>query len=107
MRGYELIRILLGKLAAGGYFSLHLNFAKDRRHLEHEMRHVQVYRGDPKSLSILEENQPEGEGVMSVYDYDLNKISLLLMRAGIEAMFTHFSDHGGCFGIVMCGRKRQ
>ena len=40
-----------------------------------------------------------------MYDYDLNKVFLNLMRAGVRDTVTQFTDHGGCFGRVLYGRK--
>lgn len=104
-RGCTLLGKLLQRLRSGGYIYIHLTFAKDRRFLDHAMRHVQVYRTEQASVSIMEESPAEGVGVMSMYDYDLNKVFLTLMRGGIEKMITHFTDHGGCYGLLMCGRK--
>lgn len=104
-RGYLLIEKLLQKLQSRGVFYLHLTFAKDRRFLENALRHVAIYSAGQASISILEEAPAEAPGLMSMYDYDLNKVFLILMKAGVENLITHFTDHGGCYGVIMCGRK--
>ena len=104
-RGYILLRNLFEKLCSGGYFYLQLTFAKDRRFLDHAVRHVQVYQSSETSISIFEESPAEGGSLISMYDYDLNKVFLTLMSARVDNFLTHFTDHGGCYGIVLCGRK--
>jgi SAM-dependent methyltransferase len=104
-RGYILLRNLFEKLCSGGYFYLHLTFAKDRSFLDNAVRHVQVYHSSETSISILEESPAEGSTLMSMYDYDLNKVFLTLMNARVDTLLSHFTNHGGCYGIVLCGRK--
>ena len=105
-RGYTILAGLLQKLRSPGYFYLHLTFAKDRRFLHHAMSHVDVYRTADSEVSILQESPAAGEGLISMYDYDLNKVFLILMQSGIDSMLTHFTDHSGCYGVVLCGRKQ-
>jgi SAM-dependent methyltransferase len=104
-RGYHLLETLFQKLRSRGCFYLHLTFAKDRRFLDNAMRHVSVYSTGEASVSILEELPAEGSGLMSMYDYDLNRVFLILMKSGVESTITHFTDHSGCYGVIMCGQK--
>lgn len=104
-RGYHLLGNLLQKLQSRGFFYLQLTFAKDRRFLENSMRHVQVYRTEEASLSVLEDTPAADPGLMSMYDYDLNRVFLLMMKSAVGNTLMHFTDHGGCYGIILCGQK--
>jgi SAM-dependent methyltransferase len=105
-RGIVILSRLLDRLHAGGYFWLHLTFAKDRRFLDNAIRHVEVYRMDVASIALLQERPADESALISMYDYDLNQVFWTLMKTGIDSIHMHFTDHGGCYGIVLCGRRR-
>jgi SAM-dependent methyltransferase len=105
-RGYRLLKGLLDRLAPSGVFYLHLTFAKGGMHLPHNTRHVDLYRIDGSLVNILTElPAPERTGEMHMYDYDLNVVFAHLSQAGAEQMVISFTDHGGCHGVEICGRK--
>ncbi|HEY4285284.1 MAG TPA: class I SAM-dependent methyltransferase [Chthoniobacterales bacterium] len=106
-RGYRLLRGLLDRLASSGVFYLHLTFARGREHVPHNTAHAELFRFDESLITILTEvPHPERTGDIHMHDYDLNIVFAHLSQAGIEQMFVSFTDHGGCHGVEICGRKR-
>ena len=105
-RGYMLLRGLLNRLAPSGIFYIQLTFAKSGQHLPYIATPVDLFREDESLLAILTElPHSERTGQMHMHDYDLNVVFAHLSRVGIEKMFVSFTDHGGCHGVQLCGRK--
>jgi SAM-dependent methyltransferase len=104
-RGHLLLNHLLKGLRGGGFFHVHITFAKDRGFVENSLRHVKTYCSRNDSIEFLEETDAEGV-IMSMYDYDLNRVFLSLLRAGVQETLVQFVDHGGCLGLGIYGRKK-
>ena len=44
-------------------------------------------------------------GSMSMYDYDMNRVLRLLYLIGIESVLAQHTDHAGCHGSWLYGRR--
>lgn len=104
-RGYRILDQLAQRLASGGCFYLQLTFAKDRRFLEHATDHLDLFRTDEQGIHLLAERPLHEEGIISMYDYDLNQVFIILQTTGVTQIFSQFTDHGGCRGIIIYGQK--
>lgn len=101
--GYAIIDKLLSSLLVGGWTSIHLTFAHDHRDCAAFTRDNYAYRYDGETATTLEtKDAPVGE--MSMYDYDLNKILFMYIRAGIRNINLVHTDHGGVHGFWIFGR---
>jgi SAM-dependent methyltransferase len=105
-RGQQLFDDLVGRLRPGGYVSLQLTFFRDRRHTGEVERDLGDYRYDGKVVQLLSPPGADGAGGMSMYDYDLNRVFRTLFTAGVERLGVDHTDHGGCHGVMLHGRKR-
>ena len=104
VRGLELFEQLLELLAAGGYLSVQVTFFRDRTHTAEAMRDIDDYRYDGQAIELLSKTPPQ-QGDMTMYDYDLNKLTRLLFTHGIETVLLQHTNHGGCHGAWLFGVK--
>jgi hypothetical protein len=101
-RGMPLIADLVGRLAPGGFISLHVTVWRDAEHVPPQptgWRSLFPDRVERARLAALP------EGTMIVYDYDLSEVVKLLNRAGVAEMTLVSTDHGGHHGVIILGRK--
>jgi len=102
--GYQIIRQLLSRLNPGGWTSLQLTFAHDHRDLVSLQRDTFAFRYDGETATCLEFNETK-IGDMSMYDYDMNKVLFMFVRAGISKIQLAHTDHGGVHGFWIFGKK--
>jgi len=105
-RGQRVFDDLVRLLRPGGYLSLQLTFFRDRRHTGEVERDLGDYRYDGKAVELLSPPSADGAGGMSMYDYDLNRAFHTLFTSGVERLRVDHTDHGGCHGVMLHGRKR-
>lgn len=105
-RGIVLIGRLLELLAVGGVFSLQFTYAKERKFLQHEGRAAHYYR---RSGNIIHDLVPSGaaapEGTISMFEYDLNEVMLMVMRIAGEPVMVLSTNHDGHIGMHLIGMK--
>jgi SAM-dependent methyltransferase len=104
VRGHAILEQLVDLLNPGGWFSVQLTFFHDERHVGEVARDIADYRYDGQTVELLSAREAEVGG-MSMYDYDLNRVYRTLFRAGIGEVLAKHTDHGGCHGAWLFGRK--
>ena len=102
--GYQIIKDLLSKLNPGGWTSLQLTFAHDHRDLVSLQRDTYAFRYDGETATCLEFHDTK-IGDMSMYDYDMNKVLFMFVRAGISQIKLVHTDHAGVHGFWIFGKK--
>ena len=104
-RGYDLLQRLLDRLNPGGYVSVQISFFRDPRHTAEIVRDLHDYRYDGRAIELMTEPPTDHPGSMSMYDYDMNRVLRVLYLAGIESVLTEHTDHAGCHGAWIFGRR--
>ena len=104
-RGQLLFDALIDLLNPGGYVSLHLTFFRDRRHTGDVQRDLGEYRYDGNVVELLSAAS-DAAGCIAMYDYDLNRAFRALFMSGVESVRVDHTDHGGCHGVMLYGRRR-
>ena len=105
-RGLRLLRALLARLAPGGIGSLQLTYAKERRFLLHEAPRARYYRRDGGALLDLGATAAEPPpGTITVFDYDLNEVAVLLADAAAGPVLALPTRHDGHLGIHYLFRR--
>lgn len=103
-RGYAILEDLLSRVNPGGAISLHFTTHKDASFLPHVFGAVGSGRWDGENLAIFEATKP-GEGAMMMYDYDLGRLYEIATRHGFHNILMQHTNHGGCHGAILFGRK--
>ena len=103
-RGYALFRQLLDRLAPGGAFVIQFTLYKDETFLEKSIGPVTRANWDGETLRTYDQ-APHPAGTMLMYDYDLTHLTCIIHDAGINAAHMVHTNHGGCHGVILCGRK--
>lgn len=106
-RGTDILRGLIGLLRPGGYFSVQVTFFKDERHTAEVGRDLRDYRYDGESVELIVAPPALHAGSMTMYDYDLNLVFHALVRGGLTNVWVEHTDHGGCHGLYLFGRRAE
>jgi SAM-dependent methyltransferase len=96
-RGLAIIEELLGRLRDGGVGVLHLTYFN-----EPPARNSPLRRFARAARRLLRLGSPQ----MQMNAYDLNPILLALQRAGVRRLHLEYTDHGGCYGVLLFFQKR-
>lgn len=101
-RGLELMEKLLKRLALGGHISLHVT-----TWTEPHMKPAPItgWRRLVKPLVTRARDKALKTGTIIMYDYNLSDVCRLVNQAGIPEMTLLSTDHGGCHGVIILGRK--
>jgi len=102
--GYTILSDLLSRLNVGGFTSIHLTYAHDKRYSGTMERDTCAVQYDGESMTVLEENNTQ-VGHQSMFDYNLNKVLFMFVRKGIAKIILEATDHGGNHGFWIFGRK--
>lgn len=102
--GYAIIEDMLARLNPGGWTSIQLTFAHDRRDINSFLRDASALRYDGESATVLDFNTT-AIGEMSMYDYDLNKVLFLFAKQGLGDIRLMHTDHGGVHGFWILAKK--
>lgn len=94
-RGLELMEAILGRLAPGGFVSLHVTV----------WREDHLIPPEPRGWRRLLAPVADPAGSIQMYDYDLGAVCRLLGRHGIDEITLVATDHGGHHGVLMLGRR--
>ena len=103
-RRYLLFAELIGRVAPGGVFTIHVTFFKDRAYLDGMLRGFTHASWDGETLDHVQ-HEAMREGTMLMYDYDLNKLLMSATIIGFERIYMDHINHGGCHGLMMYGRR--
>ena len=103
-RGYALFADLLGRLNPGGVLSVQFTLFKDETFIGHALQTARRAAWDGETLRVLDE-APHPPGAMMMYDYDLNRLMAMMTDHGIEQVLLEHTNHGGCHGARIFGRK--
>ena len=107
-RGYRILERLMTLLDVGGVFSLQMCYAKSGRFLTHEVAGIGAYRrtgGIIEAISLDDAEPPQG--TVTMFDYDLNRVMLILGRCAGQPLLTLPTEHDGHFGMHFIGRKAR
>jgi SAM-dependent methyltransferase len=104
--GMPILEGLLQRLNPGGFISVQLTYFHDSRHLTELTRDVAAYTFDGEQMRVLADAALE-IGAMEMFDYDLNGVFRLLDRHGLGEVQVRQTDHGGCHGVWLFGRKER
>lgn len=102
-RGARIISELAGKLRSGGAITLHITTGRDVSACHPQDDGVEVVRWNGEDYRPLIATPPSGG--MTMYDYDLGQIMVILNRAGIHRMTAQYTNHSGHHGVILIGRK--
>jgi SAM-dependent methyltransferase len=104
-RGYGILEGLVQVLNPGGFVSIQISFFRDTRHTAEIVRDLSDYRYDGHTIELINEPTDDHPGSMSMYDYDMNRVLRILYLGGIETVLTEHTDHAGCHGAWLFGRR--
>jgi len=104
-RGYKLLARLIELLNPDGFISIQVSFYRDTRHTAEIVRDLVDYRYDGRIIELVSELADDHPGSMSMYDYDMNRVLRILYLGGIQSVLTEHTDHAGCHGAWLFGRR--
>ena len=103
-RGYRLLDDLLARVNPGGALSLHVTLFKDESFLKHLWPSLR--RGQWDGERFVSFDHIHGDvGGMEMYDYDMSRVIEMTSRHGFHNLIIQHTNHGGCHGVIMFGRK--
>jgi SAM-dependent methyltransferase len=102
--GLAILDWLLPRLNMHGFYSIHFTYFHDNSHLTEAVRDVAAYSFDGEQMKVLAETPPQ-TGAIGIYDYDLNAVFRLLLLYGLDETDIVQTEHGGCHGVWLFGRK--
>lgn len=106
LRGRVLFARLLGRLAPGGVGALQITYAKKRFASQWgQAPHSRPAAGVNSSSSNAEE--PGKDPEMQMNAYHLGELAFVMQACGIREFQSHFTDHGGEWGVFMFFVKPQ
>ncbi len=107
-RGLPIIERLLRILKVGGVFSLQMTYAKERRFFIHEQARAGFYRRTGNVIQdLLPVSDRRPEGTITMYDYDLNELVLLVSATAGEPVMMLPTNHDGHRGVHLIGVKAR
>lgn len=101
-RGLVLMRQLLKRLALGGHISLHVTTWSEP-HLKSPP--ITGWRRFVKPLVERANDRAMKTGSILMYDYNLSDVCRLVNEAGVQETTLISTNHGGCHGVIILGRK--
>lgn len=104
VRGYAILEDLLSRVSDGGAISLHFTIYKDASFLPHVYAAVRSGRWDGQTFTIFD-MQDAPPGSMMMYDYDMGRLIEMTARHGFHNVMAQHTNHGGCHGVILFGRK--
>ena len=104
-RGHELLDELLSTVTVGGVASLHFSTHRDRGHLDEIFRDVAVARFDGTTMTTFATRDGGPVGAMTMFDYDLGRLTSQFVVHGFEQLWLEHTDHGGIHGFWIFGRR--
>ncbi|TNE30064.1 MAG: class I SAM-dependent methyltransferase [Sphingomonadales bacterium] len=102
-RGTKIIADLVAKLCSGGAITLHVTIGREMGICRPQDDGAEVIRWDGEHYRPLIFNAPAGG--MTMYDYDLGQLMVILNKAGIHRLTVQHTNHGGHYGVILIGKK--
>lgn len=102
-RGLVIFQNLLARLADGGVGVVHFTYGKENQ--RKWLALLKDYVPLAKNLINLVRGRPFFAPQMQMNCYDLNRVFLLIQKAGAACCHTEFTDHGGELGMIVYFRK--
>ena len=99
-RGYRFIEKLSAQTARGGSLTLHITTGRD----DH-LKGPSWLKAPQQALAHLLHHRLAKPGLIMMYDYDLARVTALLMRDGFGPMYLEPLNHGGHYSVIMHTRK--
>lgn len=103
-RGAQIISELVARLRPGGAITLHVTIGRDVSACLPQEDGVAIIGWNGESYRPLR-FAPPSTGGMTMYDYDLSEIMIILHQAGIHRVTTQYTKHGAHYGVVLIGKK--
>jgi len=108
-RGERLFRALVARLADGGVGVIHVTYSKEPPAPSRSFggRLLGWARGCGRGVRALARGLGlhAGRPLMQMNDYHLNPLFLQLQGAGVRRVHVEYTDHGGCYGVILMFRK--
>lgn len=121
-RGLRLFEQLVQRIRPGGIGALHVTFAWDHHAANHGtpppppvLTPWQAWRRSTRRLlahwfkspgsSEASKPAPDADPEMQMNFYNLSQLMFILQRAGVHAVHTELTDHGGAIGAFMFFRR--
>lgn len=103
-RGEILFKNLVARINSGGVGVLHFTYAKteERKKL---VPFLKRYVPLAKNFFNIRHGRPFNYPHMQMNDYNLNRILLVIQRAGAARVHIEFTDHKGAMGVIVYFRK--
>lgn len=108
-RGYAILQQMLDKLSPGGVLSVHFTVATDANLIGKKLYGKKYVVADGNHVRLLDNHHivDDRQAVMSMHDYDLTQIVLMLAEAGIARTIMRHTGHKGHHGVMIVGLKKQ
>lgn len=104
--GIPLLRKLFGRLRPKGGVCFNVTFARDASHASVLGAHARYVRGLSDRIELYGQTAPLESPHMSMYEYDLNELMLLLLEHGIHDPVVQVYGGGGYYAAHFFGLKR-
>jgi SAM-dependent methyltransferase len=104
VRGYVLFEDLLSRLEPAGVLSVQFTIFRDRNFLAPATSFIEEAVWDGETIRALRQTAP-AVGTMLMYDYDLTRMVALCAHHGVAGLFLEHTNHGGCHGVRLFGRR--
>ena len=105
VRGERLFVRLLDLLAPGGTAALHVTFAKEVRHLQHEQQALAYYRREGSMFTGLNLTTGPMAPYIQMNDYDLHALLAMVHARGLVMHGLELTSHDGHLGaMIYCSR---
>lgn len=102
-RGAQIIADLVSRLRRGGAITLHVTTGRDVSVCHPEGDGCEVVRWNGSEYRSLI-SAPKSGG-MTMYDYDLGQVMIILNRAGIHRVTMQYTNHASHHGVILIGKK--
>lgn len=104
-KGYKIIEKLISVVCKGGYGALHFTFSNRKSAFKNKIYTIKNRYFWIRKLGFLLQGKPVNTPVMQMNNYNLEKISRILLAYDITKIFIDFTDHGGFLGAMIYFKK--
>lgn len=106
-RGCQLLEKLVSLLRPMGRISIQLTIFRERSVIGQTVNTTRflVYDGASLRPVVVDDRSPAG--LMSMFDYDLNRVLAILKDHGIGEVLLLPTNHGGMHGVHILGKRHQ
>jgi SAM-dependent methyltransferase len=106
-RGCQLLETLVSRLRPMGRISIQLTIFRERSVIGHTVNTTRflVYDGALLRPVVMDDWSPAG--LMSMFDYDLNRVLAILKSHGIGEVLLLPTNHSGNHGVYILGKREE